>query len=213
MSIVKIRAALETALDAMPGILPAVDIVDSVNGVFKTASPHRFEPGLHATVSNHNGEAAANGKFQVAETPTEDTFTLDDIPSGLDVISNGTGGSVIANLTAWENWDFPVLANRVPYQEVHLLPGRPEDVTMGKGYRREFGIFQVTLVYPLQLGTGEVGERAELIKATFPRGASFSNGGIVVHIDITPEVMRGFPHDDSYRVPVRVYYYADIFDN
>lgn len=212
MSIVKIRAALESALAAMPGIIPAASIVSSTNGRFETSAAHGLQPGLHVTISNHTGESAVNGTYVVAEVPSDTTFLLDDIVTGLDISSTGTGGSATAELTAWENIDFPVLANRVPYQQVNLIPARPEDVTLGRGYRREYGFLQVTLHYPLQLGTGEAFARAELIRSTFPRGSSFSNAGVEVHIDQTPEIMRGFPSEGSYIVPVRVYYYANIFE-
>lgn len=212
MSIAKVRAALEIQLDAMPGIIPSVGIVSSAGGVFKTVSPHLLEAGLHVTVSDHTGSGAVNGSYMVAEVLSETTFTLDDIVSKLDVVSNGTGGSVIANLTAWENMYFPVLANRVPYQKVNLIRAQPENPTFGDGFYREQGILQVTLIYPLQLGVGEAESRAELIRSTFPRGASFSNGGIVVHIDTTPEIMPAHVFDEGYMVPVRIYYYANIFN-
>lgn len=212
MSIVKIRAALESALAAMPGIIPAATIVRSLNGLFETSSAHGLKPGLHVTISNHTGTNAANGSYVIADVPKDNTFLLDDVVSGLDVVSTGTGGSVIANLTAWENIDFPTITSRVPYQQVNLIPSQPEDVTYGQGYRREYGFMQVTLHYPLQLGTGEAFARAELIRSTFPRGASFSNGGIDVQIDKTPEIMRGFPDEGSYVLPVRIYYYANIFN-
>lgn len=212
MSVVNIRAALESALDAIAPIIPAATIISSSDGVYQTDGAHSLQVGLMVTVSNHTGAQATNGTYIVSDVPTDDSFSLEDVVESESVESNGTGGSVVADLTAWENMFFPVAANTVPYQEAKLIPGRPEDVTMGNGYRREFGIFQVTLVYPLQQGTGEASDRAELIKSTFPRGASFSNGGIVVKIDMTPEVMPGYPTDDSYRIPVRIYYYADIFN-
>lgn len=209
-ALIKIRAALETALAAMPGIIPSVGIATSSAGVFQTSAPHKLQPGVHVTIAGHTG---VNGTYRTGDVPAEDKFTLEDIVTDAFVDSTGTGGSVAAELTAWENMDFPALANRVPYQEVYLMPAKPEDVTMGTGYRREYGIFQVTLVYPLQVGTRKAFERAELIRQTFPRGASFSNGDIVVHIDNTPEILRGWNEDDSYRVAVRVYYYANVFNN
>lgn len=211
MSIVKIRAALESALNSMPGIIPAVGIVSSINGVFKTSEPHKLEPGLRVTISNHTGAQAVNGTYSVADVPSDTTFTLDDVVSNLDVLSTGAEGLVIANLTAWENMFFPVIANRVPYQKVHLLPGRPENPTLGDSFRREYGIFQVTLVYPLQFGTGDAFARAELVRSTFPRGASFVNSGVEVHIDVTPEIGPARIDDEAYMLPVRVFYYANIF--
>lgn len=212
MSTVAIRSALESALDAMPGIIPASNIVSSSSGLFTTSAAHGLVVGLQATIANHTGASATNGTYIVETVPSDTTFTLIDSVTSASITSTGTGGTVAAELTAWENMYFPVQANRVPYQKVQLMPARPDDVTMGRGYRREIGIFQVTLVYPLQLGTGDAYARAELIRSTFPRGASFTNSGIVVHIDKTPEIMGAMINDEAYMLPVRVYYYADIFN-
>lgn len=212
MSLVKIRAALETALANMPGIIPASDIVSSSLGSFITSADHNLVSGLVATISGHS-VAALNGTWEVDVTG-DTAFALLDTVTGQTVTSDvsGTGGTVLANLIAWENIYFPIKNMAIPYQRVHLLPARPENVTMGRGHYREQGIFQVNLVYPIQLGTGDVFERAELIRSTFPRGASFSNSGIVVNINRTPEVMPAIVDDEVYMLPVRIYYWADIFN-
>jgi hypothetical protein len=194
----------------MPGIIPAATIVSSVSDVFTTSAPHNLVVGLQATVSNHTG--GANGTYIVSDVPTSTTFLLDDPVTGTEVVSNGTGGTVIAELIAWENMYFPTAANRVPYQKINLLPATPENPTMGDGFYREVGIFQITLVYPLQLGTGDAFTRAELIRQTFPRGSSFSNGGVTVNIIKTPEIRPAMIDDEAYQLPVRVSYYADIFN-
>jgi hypothetical protein len=209
MSIVKIRAALETALSAMPGIIPEANITASSSGIFTTSAPHLLSVGVHALIANHTG---VNGVYAVDDVPTDLTFTIVDVVTREEIVSTGTGGTVLAQLIAWENMFFPAIANSAPYLKVNLLPAQPSNPTFGDGFYREFGIFQVTLVYPLQLGTGDAYARAELIRSAFPRGASFSNSGTVVKIDKTPEIMGQIMSDDSYMLPVRIYYYADIFN-
>lgn len=97
-----------------------------------------------------------------------------------------------------------------PYQRVDLLSAEPENPTMGDGFHREIGIFQIMLRYPVGIGAGDAKERAELIRAAFKRGQSLANGGITVQIDRTPAVSAGIIQGDRYCVPVRVRYFANV---
>lgn len=112
---------------------------------------------------------------------------------------------------AWENRTY-VPQPDVPFLKVWLLPAKPSDITMGKGYRREQGIFQVNVSYPNQEGPRDAAERAELIRSSFPRGATFTSGGVTVAIGGTPEIVTGMPIADHYQVPVRIPYWANIFN-
>lgn len=111
--------------------------------------------------------------------------------------------------TAWENSNFVPRAG-TPYQRVNLLPAPPENPTFGDSFYRELGILQITLSYPIQNGPGATASRAELIRAAFPRGASFTNGGVTVTIIRTPEVGVALTDADRYEVPVRIRYIANI---
>jgi hypothetical protein len=111
---------------------------------------------------------------------------------------------------AWENTGYTPNPE-TPYLKTYLLPARPEDITIGAGYRRESGIFQVNINYPIQQGSGDALTRAELIKSAFPRGATFSSGGITVHIGETPEIIGAF-ETTHYTLPVKIRYWADIFN-
>jgi hypothetical protein len=222
MSLIKIRAALESALAAMPGIVPASTIATSSGGkpdVFTTTAPHNLAadatrynvPTVSVTIAGHS-DATVNGNYDVVPTGPI-TFTLQDSVTGAALAgsSAGVGGTVLANLIAWENIAFATTI-WFPYQKVNLLVARPLNPTFGGSYSRELGIFQITLVYPLQIGSGDITARAELIRATFFRGSSFSNGGIVVHIDGKPEIMSPTISEESLILPVRVSYWADIFN-
>jgi len=113
---------------------------------------------------------------------------------------------------AWENVAYNALVG-VPYQRAYCLFARPANPTIGQTFHREQGIFQVTLCYPLNGGPGDAFARAELIKSTFYRGQSFTQGGVTTIISETPEIGAASPQADSFRVPVRVRFYADIFTN
>lgn len=111
--------------------------------------------------------------------------------------------------TAYENTPFNPTTG-TPYQRPSLLMAAPENPTFGSNFYRERGIFYVTLVYPLGNGTGAVMARAEAVKAFFKRGNSYSNGGVTVQIERTPEIASQQIDADSYSVPVKVRFWADI---
>lgn len=210
MSQLSIRAALEIALQDMVGIIPFTNIVSSSNSIFLTGSPHRLLSNMDIKVDNHTTKTSGN-YFAVVLSAT--TFSLKDkVTLQSVVIPAGVGGTVTAQLTAWENVGFEPL-NGVPYQKVNFVFAKPNDITMGAGMYRERGFMQITLYYPQKTGPVAAMSRAELIRNTYPRGASFSNSGIVAHIDCTPEILPGIPTDESYIVIVRVPFYADIYLN
>lgn len=215
MSIVKIRAALETALAAIGEVVPSVAIVKSDPGtaaVITTATPHKLKSGVSVTLSGHGGSTPSlNGTFLITVlTPT--TFSLLHKVSEAVFASTagGTGGVCKPNLTAWDNIGFKPVPG-VPYQKVNLVFAEPDDITMGSGYFREQGFIQVSLMYPILFGTLDIAARAELIRSTFPRGSSFEKDGVTVKVLRTPSVMTGMPIDESYAIPIRIQFQADIF--
>jgi len=112
--------------------------------------------------------------------------------------------------TAWENQDFAPTAG-TPYQAAHLLPAAPDNSTMGDGHYRERGLMQVSLNYPVDAGSAPAMTRAELIRATFFRGASFTSGGVTTRIPTTPEIGRAVVVDDRWVLPVSIRYFADVY--
>lgn len=215
MSIVKIRAALEIALDAMAGIIPSVNISTSTSGTtaaFISASAHGMTTGMTVSISGHVGSTPdLNGTYLFVSTGAS-AFSLQHPVTKAAIAStaNGTGGVLTANLTAWEGVGFAPVAG-VAFQRVNLLPATPFNPSFGGNHSRESGYMQVTLYYPLQRGTNAVMTRAELIRSTFPRGSSFTNNGITVHIPKTPEILPGVVQDENFVVPVKVQYWSDIF--
>jgi hypothetical protein len=114
--------------------------------------------------------------------------------------------------TAYENARFKPEVG-TPFQSAYLLPADPSNPTMGDNHYREQGIFQVSLYYPTKAGSGAAAARAEVIKAAFYRGASFTSGGVTVRIEATPSVAPGFVDDDGWWVlPIRIRWFADVFN-
>lgn len=99
----------------------------------------------------------------------------------------------------------------VPYCEAYLLVAPPSNPTMGDGFYQEQGVFQVTLQYPALVGTLDCATRAELIRALFKRGATFSDGGVAVMVDLTPEIGTGTNEADRWKQIVKIRWHADIY--
>ena len=102
-------------------------------------------------------------------------------------LETALAGMAPAISVAYENVAFSPVAG-VPFCKAYLLTGAPQNPTLGSGFYREVGIFQVTLLYPIQAGTSPAAARAEMIQALFARGASFSNGGVTVIVMQTPAI-------------------------
>jgi hypothetical protein len=112
--------------------------------------------------------------------------------------------------TAWENDEFTPPADTVPYQAVNLLTARPVNQEMGRAYV-ESGFMQVTLRYPLKKGPAAATARAEALRATFYRGATFTASGVRTIIEQTPEIMPGFADQNRWAIPVRIRFYAEVY--
>ena len=125
------------------------------------------------------------------------------IRAALETALNG----MTALATAYENAPYMPVAG-TPYQQVHILFADPDNLEYGSRHR-ELGYMQVKLMYPLQVGTATVAARAELIRTTFYRGASFTSSGVTVIVEKTPEVGSGQVEGDRWAVPVRVRFFAN----
>lgn len=110
--------------------------------------------------------------------------------------------------TAGENANYSPVPG-TPYQQVYLLLAQPANDEFS-AVHREQGFLQVDLKYPLGKGTKDAITRAELIRTTFPRGASFTASGVTVNINRTPEIMPGRTEEDRFVVPVRIPFHAHI---
>lgn len=112
--------------------------------------------------------------------------------------------------TAWEGIPYTPITG-TPYQQVNLLLADSENPTLGDAMYRQAGLMQVLLCYPPGVGAKAAATRAELVRDWFPRGLGLSSGGQSVLIDRTPSIAPALIDGDRYRVPVSIYFTADIF--
>ena len=110
---------------------------------------------------------------------------------------------------AWQNVGYTPVTG-TPYQACFLLPAIPSNPTLGDGFYREQGIFQVSLFYPLLAGAQAAEARAQLIRTTFKRGTVMISGSVSVLVDTTPEIGQGRANDDRWHVPVKIRWSAGI---
>lgn len=113
--------------------------------------------------------------------------------------------------TAWENVAFTPVAGTA-YQACFTLRAEPDNATMGDGYYRERGIFQINLFYPVGAGPATAEARAELIRAAFKRGTTLTSGSVKVIVERTPEVGHGRADGDRWMIPVKVRWFAGILN-
>lgn len=114
-----------------------------------------------------------------------------------------------AMATGWENAEFTPPNIETPYQLVYLMPAEPDNREFGPIFQ-ERGIFQVSLFYPLKAGTALAVGRAELLRSTFHRAASFVDSGVTVTITKTPEISQGSPDGDRWFIPVKCRFSAFV---
>lgn len=110
-----------------------------------------------------------------------------------------------------------------PYQMMYLLPAQPGDHVFGAFQRFEFGIFQISLMYPQNTGPGAAQARAIALQAEFRRGQTYVDPNVFdwydyflidpvpVHITHTPHIHPGRIDGDRWRVDIDVRYQAEVF--
>lgn len=120
----------------------------------------------------------------------------------------GTMAPAIA--TNYENTSFtPVVGT--PYQMVFLLSGSPENPSLGPSHRREVGIFQVSQMYPQNVGPGAAQTRALAVQAHYPRAHVLTASSVNVLILRTPTIHPGRKDGDRWRVDIDIPYQAEVF--
>lgn len=112
--------------------------------------------------------------------------------------------------TRFENASGADPVTGTPYQQAYMLYAEPDNSVLGCVRRREVGIFQVTLCYPIGAGSAAAQARADAIRAHFARGTVVSAGGQNTLINRTPSKVTLGRIDDRYKVVVSIPYSADI---
>lgn len=112
--------------------------------------------------------------------------------------------------TAYENFPFTPTAG-VAWQKLAFNPNTPDNAVLGDGYYLERGLLYIDLNYPVGNGSAAALARAELIRATFKRGASFTSGGTTVTIPTTPEIDQGMTISGFWTVRVIIRWESQVF--
>lgn len=205
MSEIYVRRAIETAINGLAGMNSIVSSSVAAATVITTTAAHGLTTGMTVTIVGHTGSIpSVDGTYVVTVTGVN-TFT---IPKTVTVA--GTGGGF--TLTAWQNVPFTPPAPLTPWQAVWFPRFSSENPTMGSDFHRIHDYFQIDLMYPLLKGTSAIDTRVGVIKTLFKRGASFTNGGITVRIEETPNVTNHGPDGNFYKKCIKVRYWADVFE-
>ncbi|MCJ7808595.1 MAG: DUF4128 domain-containing protein [Dehalococcoidia bacterium] len=112
--------------------------------------------------------------------------------------------------TAWESVPFTPVTG-TPYQQVNTAFANPENPTLGDAMYRIKGMMLVQLSYPPNTGTKAASTRADLLVNHFKRATSLTSGGVTVLIDKTPSIAPAIIDGDRYKIPVSIYFTADIY--
>lgn len=115
-----------------------------------------------------------------------------------------------ASKTAFENTTFTPTVD-VPYQRSVLAPITPENPTLGDGYFREVGFYQVVLSYPKGKGVGGITSMAELVQDYFKRGTTLVEGSDKIIVDRTPQISPVYINDNRAEITIRIRYYSEQF--
>jgi hypothetical protein len=134
-------------------------------------------------------------------------MSIVNIRAALETRLNAISPSIA---TAWESVPYTPVTG-TPYQQVNLAVSDTQNPTLGDGMYRIIGFLQVLLCYPPGTGPKAASARAELIRNQFQRGLGLSSGGTDVLIDRTPTIAPAIIDGDRYRLPVTIYFSADIF--
>lgn len=134
-------------------------------------------------------------------------MALVDIRTALETKLNALTPTIS---TAWESVPFtPVVGTA--YQQVNLMIADTLNPTLGGTHYRIKGFMQVLLCYPPNAGAKTAATRADLLVNHFKRGTSLTSGGITVIIDKTPSIAPALIDGVLYKIPVSIYFSADIY--
>jgi hypothetical protein len=97
------------------------------------------------------------------------------------------------------------------YQQVNLMIADTLNPTLGGTHYRIKGFMQVLLCYPPNAGAKTAATRADLLVNHFKRSTSLTSGGITVIIDKTPSIAPALIDGVLYKIPVSIYFSADIY--
>lgn len=96
------------------------------------------------------------------------------------------------------------------YQRVQFRILKPDDPVLGRGYYRERLELQVFIYGEINKGTGEVLDRAELLRQHFKKGTTLVEQQVVIHVLETPAISGTAVIGDKILCPVIITATAEI---
>lgn len=99
--------------------------------------------------------------------------------------------------------------NNLPYQLSRLITLPVENPTLGDGYYREVGFYQVVLSYKRGEGAGAIQAMADKIQSYFKRGTTLVEGSTKIIVDRTPEQSPIYINDTRAEITIRIRYYSE----
>lgn len=113
-------------------------------------------------------------------------------------------------LTGYEGVDFDPPVDQM-YQRCQFRIDTPTDPTFPAGYHRENVEMQVFIAGVKGQGTADILARAELIRQTFYKGLTLTQGPTRIYILQTPQIGSVFPTQDRVIVPVLIPLTAEVY--
>ena len=123
-------------------------------------------------------------------------------------------------LTTWATARVPALRvahENVPftpaggetYLRASILPARTVSDDLEGDHRGYRGVFQISIVCPINVGAGAAGNIADEIAALFPVNLRLTREGMTVQVITPASVAPALPHESDFTVPVSFEYRAD----
>lgn len=97
------------------------------------------------------------------------------------------------------------------YLRTQLLVRSPEDPVIGDKYYRERITFQVFVADQLNLGTANALNRAEQVRALFPKGLTLMESGTRIYVLGTPQIAGTAVTADRLVVPIMIDLVAEVY--
>lgn len=106
-------------------------------------------------------------------------------------------------------WENAKAAPGLPHLRVHLLPAPTTSDTLDGAHRAYRGVFQVSVVGPIDAGPGTTEAIADEIAALYPMNLRLPNGAITVQVTSPASPAPALQRAADYTVPVSLRYRAD----
>lgn len=106
---------------------------------------------------------------------------------------------------AWENVPFAPPSSGV-YLEADYLPADNQDFTIQGTATLRRGVYQVTVVYPIDSGSQAAEKLAAAIVEAFPNNLVIPTDETPVYVNGEPSVFSGIRDGTAYRMPVSIAY-------